>query len=83
VPGSGSELERNQELRTVVALAIAALILLFRRCGRAPLVAIVAALLYCPAAIVGQSGHFSAVKPPAAIQAVELVQVVVAAIVLA
>jgi hypothetical protein len=65
-----------------LVLAIVALVLLLRGSSRAPLVAIVAAVLFYPATITEQTGHFSAVKPPVAIEAVELVQVVVAAIVL-
>jgi len=62
-------------------LAVVALVLLWRGSSRAEIVAIVAALLYYPATIAEQTGHFSAVKAPAAIETVELVQVVVAAIV--
>jgi hypothetical protein len=65
-----------------LALAVVGLVFLFRSSRRAPLIAIVAALLFYPAAIAEQTGNFSAIKPSAAIETVELVQVVVAAIVI-
>jgi hypothetical protein len=61
-------------------LSIIALVLLFRRSGRAPLFAIIAALLYYPAFLTELTGTFSSLAPPAAIQRIELGQAVVAAI---
>lgn len=61
-----------------LALAVAALILLFRRSRQSPRVAIVAALLYIPAPLTELSGHFSSLRPPAAIAWLELVQAVIA-----
>lgn len=61
-----------------LALAVISLVLLFRRSRRAPVVAIVAALLYLPAVLAEQTGHFSNLRPPSAIERVELLQVVVA-----
>jgi hypothetical protein len=57
-----------------LALAIVSLVLLFRRSGRAPILAIVAAALYFPAVLAEQTGHFSSVHAPAAIETVELIK---------
>ena len=64
-----------------LALAVVALVLLFRRSRRAPVVAIIAAALYLPAFLAEQAGLFSALRAPVAIQWVEWIQVVVAIIV--
>ena len=40
--------------------------------------AIVAGLLYFPAPLVELTGHFSSLKPPAAIASIEVIQAVVA-----
>jgi hypothetical protein len=64
-----------------LALAIIAGVLVFRRSQRAPIVSIVAAMLFLPAFLAEQTGHFSSVVAPAAIETVEIVQVVVAAVV--
>jgi hypothetical protein len=64
-----------------LVLAIIALVLLFRRSQRSPVVAIVAAVLYLPAFVAEQTGHFSAVAPPLGIQRIEFVQAIVAVIV--
>ena len=63
-----------------VALAIVSLVLLFRRSPRAGTFAIVAAVLYFPAAIADQTGHFSSLRPPTAIEVIELLQGVIALI---
>ena len=63
-----------------LALGIVALVLLFRNSRRAPIVAIVAAVLYLPAFLAEQAGLFSALRPPIAIERVEWVQAVVAVI---
>ena len=65
-----------------LALAIVSLVLLFRRSRRAPNVAIVAAVLYFPAVLAEQTGNFSSVHAPAAIETVELIQTAVALIVI-
>jgi hypothetical protein len=62
---------------------IVALVLLFRASPRAPLLAIIAAGLYFPAALADQTGHFSSLRPPSAIAASELVQAVVAILAIA
>lgn len=63
-----------------LALSIIALVLLFRRSGRAPLFAIVAAVLYYPAFLTEVTGTFSSLPAPTAIARIELVQAAVAAI---
>ena len=61
------------------ALAIISLVLLFRRASRtAAIVARVAAMLYLPAVLAEQTGNFSSLRPPATIEVIELVQVVIA-----
>jgi hypothetical protein len=65
-----------------LALSIVALVLLFRRSGRSTIVAIVAAVLYFPAFLTELTGHFSSLRAPAAIERTELVQAVVAIIVI-
>jgi hypothetical protein len=65
-----------------LALAIVSLVLIYRRSQRAPIVAIVAAVLFYPAGLAEQTGHFSSLKPPTAIEAIELVQFAVALIVI-
>ena len=58
--------------------AIAALVLLFRRSRRAPLLAVTAGVLYFPVMVADQSGGFSSLRPPAAISDVEWVEAIVA-----
>jgi hypothetical protein len=65
-----------------LALAIIAAVLVFRRSPRSPIVAIVAAVLFFPAFLAEQTGHFSSVGAPGAIERVEIVQVIVAVIVI-
>jgi hypothetical protein len=65
-----------------LALAIISLVALFRRSRRAPTIAIVAAVLYFPAVLAEQTGNFSSVHAPAAIETVELIQTAVALIVI-
>jgi hypothetical protein len=62
-----------------LALSVVALVLLFRRSGRAPMFAIVAALLYYPAFLTELTGTFASRPAPTAIARIELVQAVVAA----
>jgi hypothetical protein len=63
-----------------LALGILAVVLLFRRSRRSPIVAIVAAVLYFPAFLAEQTGLFSSLRPPIGIARVEVVQAVVAII---
>src|ERR1700680_3864693 len=65
-----------------LALSIVALVLMFRGSRRAPIVAIIAAVLFFPAFLAEQTGHFSAVGAPAAIERVEIVQAIVAVVVI-
>jgi hypothetical protein len=66
-----------------LALAIVSLVLLFRRSRRTAIVTIVAAVLYFPCALADLTGTFSSVRQPAAIEVIELVQVVVALVLIA
>jgi hypothetical protein len=65
-----------------LVLALISLVLLYRRSRRAAVVAIVAAALYFPAALVDQTGLFSSLRPPTAIARLELAQAVVALVVI-
>jgi hypothetical protein len=60
-----------------LALAVVAIVLLFRGSPRAPTAAILAAVLYLPAFLAEQTGNFSALRAPVAIETVEWVQAVV------
>lgn len=66
-----------------LALAVVALVLLFRRSPRSPSIAIAAALLYIPAPLTELTGHFSSLRPPAAIAWLEAIQAVIALVVVA
>jgi hypothetical protein len=63
-----------------LALAIVSLVLLLRSSRRTAMVAIIAAVLYSPAVLAEQTGHFSSVRAPAAIESVELIQAALALI---
>jgi hypothetical protein len=63
-----------------LVLGVIALILVFRRSERAPIIAIVAAVLYLPAFAAEQTGHFSSVTAPLGIQRIEFVQAIVVVI---
>lgn len=65
-----------------LALSIVALVLLYRGSKRTPIVAIVAAVSYIPAFLTEQTGNFSALRAPAAIEFVESLQFVVAILVI-
>jgi hypothetical protein len=60
-----------------LALAFTALVLLVRGSRRSTLVAIAAAVLFLPAFLAEQTGNFSSLRAPAAIEAIEIVQTVV------
>jgi len=66
-----------------LALSVVALVLLIRGSGRAPIFAIVGAVLYFPAPLAEVTGQFSSLKPPVAIASLELIQAVVAIIIVA
>ena len=61
-----------------LALSILALVLLFRRSARSPIAAIAAGLLFLPAPLTEVTGHFSSLRPPAAIASIEVVQTALA-----
>ena len=65
-----------------LALAVIAAVLVFRRSRRAQAAAIVAAVLFYPAFVAEQTGNFSSVVAPRAIEGVEIVQAVVAVVVI-
>src|ERR1700694_4759929 len=65
-----------------LVLALFSLVLLCGRSRRAEVLAIVAAALYFPAALVDQTGLFSSLRPPPAIARIELAQAVVALVVI-
>ena len=61
-----------------LVLSIVALVLLFRGSKRSPIVAIIGAVMYIPAFLSEQTGHFSSLRAHAAIEWVEWVQFVIA-----
>jgi hypothetical protein len=63
-----------------LGLSIVAIVLLFRRSGRAPTFGIVATVLYYPAFLTERTGAFSSLTAPTAIERIESVQAVVALI---
>ena len=63
-------------------LAIISVVLLVRGSRRAGISAVIAAVLYFPAAIAEWSGHFSKLSPPQAISTVEDVQAFIAVLVI-
>ena len=60
-----------------LALSVVSLVMLFYKPRRAPIVAIVAGILYFPAFIADQTGSFSSLQPPATITGLELAQALV------
>ncbi len=65
-----------------LALSVIALVLLVRRSKRVSMVAIIAAVLYFPAAVAEWTGTFSSLRAPSAIAWLEVVQAVVAVVVI-
>lgn len=65
-----------------LALSIVALVLMFRKSALWPMFAIVAGVLYFPAPLAELTGYFSSLRPPNAIAWIELVQTVVAVVVI-
>jgi hypothetical protein len=63
-----------------LALGIVALVLLLRGSRRAPIVAIIASILFVPAFLAEQTGKFSSLRPPAAIESIEFAQILVVTI---
>jgi hypothetical protein len=67
-------------LFTGLALGVVSVILLFYKPRRSPILAIIAGILFLPAVITDQAGYFSSLRPPAAIETVEIVQTLVSLI---
>jgi hypothetical protein len=65
-----------------LALSIVALILIARGSSRSTIIAVVAAVLYFPAPIAEAAGHFSSLPPPTAIAWLEVLQALVAVVVI-
>ena len=60
-----------------LALGIVALVLLLRGSRRAPIVAIIAGVLFVPAFLAEQTGNFSSLRAPAAIESIEVAQILI------
>ena len=60
-----------------LALGVVSLVLLFYKPRRSPIFAMVAGILYLPAFITEQAGYFSSLRPPIAIETLEIVQTLV------
>ena len=60
-----------------LALGVASVILLFYKPRRSPILAIVAGILYFPAFLSEQAGYFSSLRPPIAIETLEIVQALI------
>ncbi len=65
-----------------LALSVASFVLLFYKPRRVPIVAILGALLYFPAFLADQTGYFSSLRPPSGIAVLEVVQALVAIVVI-
>lgn len=65
-----------------LALSVVALVLIFRGSRRAPVTAIVGAVLFFPAGLAELTGHFSSVRPPAGIAWIEVGQSLIALVAL-
>ena len=63
-----------------LALGIISIVLLFYKPGRWPILTIVAGIFFLPAFITEQAGSFSALRPPVAIETVEILQALVSII---
>lgn len=63
-----------------LALGIASIVLLFYKPRRAPVLAVVSGTFFLPAFIAEQAGAFSSLRPPVAIETVEIVQALVSII---
>jgi hypothetical protein len=64
-------------LFTGLFLGVVSTVLLFYKPLRAPVLAMIAGILFLPAVITEQAGYFSSLRTPAAAETVELVQTVV------
>lgn len=60
-----------------LALDVVSLFLLFYKPRRSPILAIAAGILYFPAFLAEQAGYFSSLRPPIAIETLEIVQALI------
>jgi hypothetical protein len=60
-----------------LALGVVSLVLLFYRPRRSPILAIIAGILFFPAFFAEQAGYFSSLRPPIAIETLEIIQAIV------
>jgi hypothetical protein len=60
-----------------LALDVVSSVLLFYKPRRSPMIAIIAGILYFPAFLTEQAGYFSSLKPPIAIETLEIVHALV------
>ncbi|GEM_PF-6214236 len=67
-------------LFTGLALGVVSIVLLFSKPRRVPILSIIAGILFLPAVIAEQVGYFSSLRPPVAIETVEIVQTLVSLI---
>ncbi len=65
-----------------LALFVVSLALLSYRPRRVPILAVIGGILYFPAFLTDQTGVFSTLRPPAGIAALELVQALVAIVII-
>ena len=60
-----------------LALAVVSSVLLFYKPRKSPMIAIIAGILYFPAFLTEQAGYFSSLRPPIAIETLEIIQALV------
>jgi hypothetical protein len=60
-----------------LALAVVSSVLLFYKPRRSPMIAIIAGILYSPPSFTEQAGYFSSLRPPIAIETLEIIQALV------
>ena len=60
-----------------LTLGVVSLVLLFYRPRRSPILAIIAGILFFPAFLTEQVGYFSSLRPPIAIETLEIIQAIV------
>jgi hypothetical protein len=65
-----------------LALGVVSIVLLFYRPRRSPILAIIAGILYFPAFLAEQAGYFSLLRPPIAIETLEIVQALVSIVII-
>jgi hypothetical protein len=64
-------------LFTGLALGVVSLVLLFYKPRGSPILAIIAGILYFPAFLAEQAGYYSSLRPPIAIETLEIIQALV------